>query len=107
MPILNVAPIIAAAVAAAERRVVEKLRRAGALDPMHPVPPHDLDLSGIEERRLERLMEAGAVKEISRGMVFLDEGRLEIFRTERRQKVLRNLIVVFVLLAFAIFLLTR
>jgi hypothetical protein len=105
MSILNVAPVVAAAVSAAERRVVEKLRRAGALDPMHPVPPHDLDLSGIEERRLERLLEAGVVKEISRGMVFLDEGRLEVFHAERRQKVIRNLIMLLVLLGLAAFLL--
>ena len=106
MPILNVAPVMAA-VAAAERRVVKKLRSAGALDPMHCVPPHDLDLSRLEERRLERLMEAGVVREISRGMVFLDEGRLETYRTERHQRVLRNVIVLFVLLALAAFLLSR
>jgi hypothetical protein len=107
MPIINVAPVVAAMVAAAERRVLEKLRRAGAVDPMHCVPPYDLDLSGIEERRLERLMEAGVVREISRGMVFLDEGLLEIFRTERRQKVLRNIVVLLILVGLAAFLLTR
>ena len=68
------------------RRLVHRLRRAGATTPDQACR---LDgLSWLQARRLRRLLAAGAVREASPGMYYLNEVGLGAWRRGRLRRVL-------------------
>ena len=70
----------------AERRVLEALRKAGAVAPGSAV---DLpDMRRLEAFRLRRLLDAGVVHEADLGRYYLDERAYRAFRNERRIRVI-------------------
>lgn len=83
---LNVAPVIAAAVGAARRRVVNKLRDRGATRPETAQPLEDL--RRLERRMLTRLLDSGAVREVAPGRYYLDEPAWEASQSFRRRLAL-------------------
>jgi hypothetical protein len=76
------APPIAFGVAAAERRLVRRLHELGATSPDRAQPL--ANLSGLERRRLGRLVRGGAVREPEPGKYFMDAAGLEAYRNARR-----------------------
>ena len=84
------APIVAA-LTRAERRVVNRLRRARATSQARAVALPELRV--LEERRLERLKEAGVICDAGEGRYWVDEAKYETYRDDRRT-------VVWVALAF-------
>lgn len=95
---------IAAIVSAQERRIVDTLRSLGAVTPMGAVQL--FEIGDVSERRFNRLVEAGVVREVGRGRYFLDEPSLRNYHEERRTRALTLLIFWGVLIALSIFLLT-
>jgi hypothetical protein len=89
--------IIAAQVAAAERRIVTRFRDAGATDAAHaiasPAERH------FETKRLAQLVKQGAVVESAPGMYYLDEPAYARHASARRRSVLIGLSIALVLLA--------
>ena len=83
---------IAAAVRRAERKLIEHLRGAGALDPARtsPLP----QLRRIEETRLRRLMGSGAIRETEPGRYYLDEAAYTAYRGRRKVFVATLLVTV-------------
>ena len=64
---------------AAERRLVRRLREQGAVSPGAAEP---LDgLSGLQRRRLPRLVARGHVREVSPGRYYLDEDAWDAYRS--------------------------
>ncbi len=78
--------IVAAAARRAERRIVEQLRNANATSIVNAKPLFDLRL--LEERRLQRLIAAGAIREAAPGAYYLDETTLDSYLHKRRKRVL-------------------
>ena len=88
-------PPIAIAVAAAERRLLRRLHESGASS--RGPGPAAANLSGLEKRRLGRLLRAGAVRELDPGKYFVDAAALEAYINSRRLRaalVLAALVVV-------------
>ena len=75
------APIVAS-ITRAERRVVNRLRRARATSQARAVALPELRL--LEERRLERLKEVGVICDAGEGRYWVDEAKYETFRDDRR-----------------------
>lgn len=101
---MSTTPSILAIFAAAERRVIDSLRNAGAVTPMAAV--QRFELGDIPEGRFHRLIEAGVIREVGKGRYFLDEPSLENFRAARRQRALVLLVFWLLLLGLSVFLLT-
>jgi len=78
---------VAAAAAAARRRVIETFRIAGATRPEDAVTPPAFDRR-MERRILERLVRAGAIRETGDGRSWLDEAALAAYRRKRRTRAL-------------------
>jgi len=78
------ATVVAIAAARAERRLVERLRTAGALTPAHAVPIISDALP--DRRRLARLVRAGAVHETPHGY-WLEEAAYEAHRENRKRSL--------------------
>ncbi len=78
--------IVMAAARRAERRIVERLRETSATSNATAQPL--FDLRWIEERRLRRLIAAGAIREAARGAYYLDETALDSYLHRRRKRVL-------------------
>ncbi|GLC24182.1 hypothetical protein [Roseisolibacter agri] len=76
------AAVIAVAAARAERRLVERLRSAGALTPAHAVPI--ISDAPPDRRRLARLVRAGAVHETPHGY-WLEEAAYAAHRENRKR----------------------
>ena len=75
------APIVAA-LTRAERRVVNRLRRARATSQARAVALPELRM--LEERRLERLKEVGVICDAGEGRYWVDEAKYETYRDDRR-----------------------
>ena len=78
---------IAAAAAAAQRRVIETFRIAGATGPETAVMLPALD-SRLQRKTLERLLRVGAVHETEDGRAWLDEAVLAAYARKRRTRAL-------------------
>ena len=74
--------VVAVAAARAERRLVDRLRSAGALTPAHAVPI--ISDAPPDRRRLARLVRAGAVHETPHGY-WLEEAAYEAHRENRKR----------------------
>ena len=78
--------IVAAAIRRAERRVAERLQESGTTSFAKA-----RSLSGLrrmEDKRLRRMLAAGAVREASPGTYYLDETALAAYKQRRRGHVL-------------------
>jgi hypothetical protein len=86
MPFLNVAPIVAAAVARTYREIVGEFRQAGAVRPEKAMilPSRS---GHLWKKCLDRLIEAGAVREAGGGL-YLDEEAYSAFLSQRKVRVL-------------------
>lgn len=75
----------AAAIKRAERRLVEHLRDAGAVNPSSasPIP----DQNWIGRSVVRRMVKAGALREAGSG-VYLDEAAYDAFRARRRRNTI-------------------
>lgn len=78
---------IAAAAAAAQRRVIETFRISGATSPEAAVTLPAPDRR-MERKVLERLLRVGAVRETDDGGAWLDEPVLAAYRRKRRTRAL-------------------
>jgi hypothetical protein len=91
---------VAVALSRDERRLIEGLRRAGAVNAGTARP---LDSGGLEGGRLEKLVEAGVILEAAPGVYYVDETAYERYRQGKRIGVLAVIAaVVLVALIFAI-----
>jgi hypothetical protein len=68
-------PVVA--LSRAERRLIEGLRRAGAVNAGAARP---LDSHGIQVGRLEKLLEAGVILQAAPGIYYVDETAYERYR---------------------------
>ena len=89
------------ALSRAERRLVEGLRRAGAVNAGTARP---LDPRGLQAGRLQRLLEAGVILEAAPGAYYVDETAYHRYRQNKRVTVLA---VMAALLLVAIFFVIR
>lgn len=94
---------LAAIITAQERRIVDTLRSLGAVTPLGAVQL--FEIGDVSERRFNRLVEAGVVREVGRGRYFLDEPSLTNYHEARRTRAITLLIFWSVLIALGIFLL--
>ncbi len=91
-------PVVA--LSKAERRLVEGLRRAGAVNAGAARP---LDARGLQIGRLEKLVEAGVIREAQPGVYYVDEIAYERYRQGKWVGVLAVIAaVLLVALLFAI-----
>jgi hypothetical protein len=89
------------ALSRAERRLIEGLRRAGAV---HAGAARPLEPSGFQGGRLEKLVEAGVILEAAPGIYYVDEIAYERYRQGKRIGVLA---VVAAILLVALFFAIR
>jgi len=78
---------IAAAAAAAQRRVIETFRISGATSPEAAIAPPEPDRR-MERKTLERLLRVGAIRETEDGRAWLDEPALAAYLRKRRTRAL-------------------
>lgn len=91
---------VVVALSRAERRLIEGLRRAGAVNAGAARP---LESEGFQVARLEKLLDAGVIREASPGVYYVDETAYERYRHGKRMGVLAVVAaVVLVALFFAI-----
>jgi hypothetical protein len=83
---MGAAVIGAAAAQRAERRIIDTLRREGATRPDRAAPLDDLSV--LEQRRLDRLVNARAVRPAPGDRYWLDEEIYRAYRSDRRGLVL-------------------
>ena len=76
---------VVVALSRAERRLVEGLRRAGAVN---AGAARALDARGVEAGRLDRLLEAGVILEATPGVYYVDETAYHRYRQNKRMTVL-------------------
>jgi len=92
---------VVVALSKAERRLVEGLRRAGAVN---AGSARALAARGLEAGRLEKLLEAGVILEATPGAYYVDETAYHRYRQNKRMTVVAMLAA---LLLAAIFLAVR
>jgi hypothetical protein len=92
-------PVVA--LSRAERRLIEGLRRAGAVNAGTARP---LDVRGLQGGRLEKLVEAGVILEAQPGVYYVDETAYERYRQGKWVGVLA---VIAALLLVGVFLVIR
>lgn len=92
---------VVVALSRAERRLIEGLRRAGAVNAgaARPLDPH-----GFQVNRLERLLEAGVILEAAPGVYYVDETAYDRYRQGKWVSVLA---VVAALILVGLFFLVR
>jgi len=86
--------VMAALILATDRKIVRRLRAAGAIDAGHAIAFHPPGPVG--PARLRRMISAGAVREAAGHRYYLDETGFQAWRSSRRK---RGLIVVGIMLA--------
>jgi hypothetical protein len=92
---------VVVALSRAERRLLEGLRRAGAVN---AGAARSLDPRGLEAGRLDRLLAAGVILEATPGAYYVDETAYHRYRQSKRMAVVAGiaaLILVGVILAIA------
>jgi hypothetical protein len=72
---------VVVALSRAERRLIEGLRRAGAVNAGAARP---LEPRGFQVGRLEKLLEAGVILEAAPGVYYVDETAYERYRQGKR-----------------------
>lgn len=97
---MGTAAVIAAVAVAAERRIVDTLRAAGAHTPAAAIPL--TPSSGLEAKRLQLLLHAGAVRSTGDGRYYLDDAAWEAHLRHRRR--LASTLITGMLLALLVLL---
>jgi hypothetical protein len=92
---------VAVALSRAERRLIEGLRRAGAVNAGAARP---LEPRGFQVGRLEKLVEAGVILEASPGVYYVDE---TAYQRYRQGKHIGMLAVIAALLLVGLFFVVR
>jgi hypothetical protein len=92
---------VVVALSRAERRLIEGLRRAGAVNAGAARP---LDPKGFQVGRLEKLLEAGVILEAAPGVYYVDESAYERYQQGKRIGLLAIIAAVFLV---GLFLLIR
>ena len=92
---------VVVALSKAERRLVEGLRRAGAVNAGAARP---LDPRGFQVGRLEKLLEAGVILESAPGVYYVDEIAYQRYRQNKRVTMLA---IVAALILVALFFAVR
>jgi hypothetical protein len=91
---------VVVALSRAQRRLIEGLRRAGAVNAGAARP---LEPRGFQVGRLEKLVEAGVIREAAPGVYYVDETAYERYRQSKRLGLLAVVAaVLLVALFFAI-----
>lgn len=85
------ASTIAIAITAAERRLMRRLRAAGARSAATAQPLPELRM--IEARRLEHLKDAGAIREAEPGRYWVDDEAYAAYRGDRRALALALMVL--------------
>jgi hypothetical protein len=92
-------PVVA--LSRADRRLIEGLRRAGAVNAGAARP---LEARGLEVERLEKLLEAGVILEAAPGVYYVDE---TAYHRYRQSKWIGTLALLAALLLVGLFLVIR
>jgi hypothetical protein len=98
----STAAIVAAAGRRAERRLVERLRQAGATSAKAAASLPSSELSRLESSRLARLQTRGAIVEPQPGRFYLDEPQYEAYRRGRQVRGIAILAAVLAVGALAL-----
>jgi hypothetical protein len=85
------APAIAAAVAAAQRRIAARFTDEGATSPAAAIAPFEPERH-IERKVLARLRKNGVVCEAAEGRLWLDEEKLATYMAKRRRRALTMIV---------------
>ena len=89
--------IMAAVILATDRRIVRRLRSAGAINAAHAIA---FEPSGpVARARFRRMLSAGAVRETGTNRCYLDEHGFQAWRAVRRKRALVILAIMVVLVA--------
>ena len=92
--------ILAALILATDRRIVRRLRAAGAINAAHAV---DFDPPGpVGRMRFRRMLSVGAVREAGASRYYLDENNFRAWRVARRKRALAIVAVIGVLIAMLV-----
>ena len=92
--------ILAALILATDRKIVRRLRAAGAINATHAI---DFDPPGpVGRARLRRMLSVGAVRETGANRYYLDENNFRAWRVVRRKRALAILAIMVVLTAILI-----
>ena len=92
--------LLAALILATDRKIVRRLRTAGAINAAHAVafdPP-----GPIGHARLRRMLSVGAVRETGASRYYLDENGYVAWRAVRRKRALAVLAVMAVVIAMLV-----
>lgn len=92
--------LLAALILATDKKIVRRLRAAGALNAAHAV---EFDPPGpIGQARLRRMLSVGAVRETGASRFYLDENGYQAWRVVRRKRALAILAVMAVVVAMLV-----
>ena len=92
--------ILAALILATDRKIVRRLRAAGALNAAHAVefePP-----GPVGRARLRRMLSVGAVRETGANRYYIDQNNFRAWRVARRKRALAILAIMVVLTAILV-----
>ncbi len=98
LPVVGQFPtIFAALILATDRKIVRRLRAAGAMNAAHAI---EFDPPGpIGRARLRRMLTVGAVRETDANRYYLDENTFRAWRVVRRKRALAVVAIMAVLIA--------
>jgi hypothetical protein len=92
--------LLAALILATDRKIVRRLRDAGAINAAHAV---EFDPPGpIGHARLRRMLSVGAVRDTGANRYYLDESGYQAWRVVRRKRALAILAVMAVVIAMLV-----
>jgi hypothetical protein len=92
--------ILAALILATDRKIVRRLRAAGAIKAAHAV---EFDPPGpVGRARLRRMVSVGAVRETGANRYYLDENNFRVWRVARRKRALAILAIMVALVAMLV-----
>lgn len=92
--------ILAALILATDRKIVRRLRAAGAMNAAHAI---EFDPPGLVGRaRLRRMLSVGAVRETGASRYYLDENNFRAWRVVRRKRALAVVAIMVVLIAMLV-----
>ena len=92
--------IFAALILATDRKIVRRLRAAGAINPAHAI---EFDPPGpVGRARLRRMLSVGAVRETGASRYYLDENNFRTWRVVRRKRALAIFALMAVLIAMLV-----
>jgi hypothetical protein len=101
VPVVGQFPtILAAVILATDRKIVRRLRAAGAINATHAIEFHPPGPVG--RARLRRMLSVGAVRETDANRYYLDENNFRAWRVVRRRRALAVVGIMVVLIAILV-----